>query len=109
MFNKIPFEVAKKLLEKPLICRDFGNWIASKKNSYIYEFECGLLDQDEMTCSLHVKFHYFYHPLTKVTSYTLSVFDKQLYGMERVYQLEVKKIKRKLKIYIPSRMSILGI
>ena len=95
--NKLQENEAKSLLTKPLFCEDLGDWMPNKKSNYIHEIESGLIDEDGITTKLHLKFHYFYHPTTKVKNYIFSVYNKTPYGLERVYQLDIVQTKRYIK------------
>lgn len=91
----IPEREAKALLSKPLHCIDAGNWEVSSGQPGTYVLAVGLVDQDGARTQLQAEFRYRHSYKTNIDSYTFSIFQRQPWGSDRVYQLDVRKYPMK--------------
>jgi len=87
----IPEAEALALLKDPLICIEPPDWVPNKMQPGTFQIEVGVLDQLSRAAGLLVVFHYRNSQKTKKISYKFSVFKRQPYGNDRVYQLSIEQ------------------
>lgn len=93
----IPESEARGLLAGKLICVDFIWDNQIKFSPFTQVGTAGVVNQDGVRQKVLVKIKYYSHPRIKKTGFTFSVFKQNLYGLDRVYQLELKKFPQPLK------------
>ena len=60
----------------------------------LLETGCGLLDQDGVSLRLLVDLRYRRTEKTNARQYLFTLFQRQPYGLERIYQLDVRQYPR---------------
>lgn len=91
MMNDVAAAEAQDLLSGPLACVDSPGWQLVKMQPGSCFIEVGVLDQKGMNVRLLVQLIFRESPTTHRTTYKFSVFKRQVYGSERVYQLSVEQ------------------
>ncbi len=97
MMVDIPESEARHLLDQDLSCIDSPAWIPIKVQPGTLEIEVGVIDTLGRSAGLSVQLIYRYSPRTKRISYRFSVFKRQPYGLERVYQLAIQQWPSQIK------------
>lgn len=91
MMNDVTEAEAKALLGNPLSCVEAPDWQPWKLQPGTCIIEVGVLDNRGINARLLVQLIFRESPRTHRTSYKFSVFKRQPYGLERVYQLSVEQ------------------
>ena len=94
----IPESEAKKYLNGPLMCQDAEEWNPLATQTGTYEISAGVLDGDGARTALQVQLVYRSTQKTKMTRYIFSVFNRQPWGIERVYQLDIQQSPRPIEV-----------
>lgn len=89
--NDATEEEARRILAGPFVCEDCGEWTPSKSLNGLHETGCGLLGEDGVNLRLYVDMKYRRTEKTDSTHYMFTMFKRQPYGPERVYQLDVRQ------------------
>jgi len=95
--NDVEFSEAKRLLAQPLRCEDIGAWHPEKQQPDTWSCSCGLLKVDGVSARMVVELIYRKSHKTGIVLYKFGVFLQHSWGLERVYQLEIRQAKRLLK------------
>lgn len=95
--NDIPEAEARTLLAKPLKCEDSPSWEPLRIQPDTFQIGVGVLDEFGIRTGLYVQLNFHRGLKTKSVTYQFSVFKRQPYGLERVYQLEVVQWSRPIK------------
>lgn len=85
----IPEAEARSILSGAKQCEDSPDWAPLKTQPDTFEIGIGVLDLLGRGTGLYVQLHYRHSQKTKIIRYRFSVFRRQPYGVERVYQLQV--------------------
>lgn len=85
----IPEAEARALLSGPLRCEDCDEWEPVRIQPGTFTTSAGVLDAHGVGTRLHVNLDYRNSQKTKTIKYVFSVFKRQPYGRDRVYQLEI--------------------
>jgi hypothetical protein len=93
----IPEHEARTLLNRPLRCEEWGEWVPLKTQPATSAVGAGVLDEFGLGTRLYVEFLYRRDHKTKFTYYSLTVFKRNAYGRDRVYQLAVNQTAKPLK------------
>jgi hypothetical protein len=88
--NDVAEAEAVALLSSPLTCPDAPDWEPVKLDGTRL-IQVGALDHRGFNARLLVQLVFKESHKTRRKSYTFSVFKRQLYGLERVYQLSVEQ------------------
>lgn len=80
---------ARALLSAPTKCEDPPDWSPVKVYPGAVEIGAGVVDSLGRSAGLYVQLHYQNSYKTKIVKYRFTVFVRQPYGLERVYQLQV--------------------
>lgn len=95
--NDVEFDEAGRLLGQPLRCEDMPGWRAEKQQPDTRSCSCGLLKADGASARMTVQLLHRRSHKTGAVLYKLGVFLQHSWGLERVYQLEVRQERRPLK------------
>lgn len=93
----IPEAEARALLSEPLRCEDAPGWEPLKMQSDSFEIGVAVIDLQGRSVRLYVQLLYRRSYKTKSIKHKFSVFRRQAYGLERVYQLQVNHFPRPVK------------
>jgi hypothetical protein len=85
----IPEAEARALLTEQLRCEDAPDWMPLRIQPHTFEIGVGVVDLAGKSVGMYVQLHYRFSLKTKIIKYQFSVFLRQPYGLERVYQLQV--------------------
>lgn len=95
--NTIPEAEARALLARPQECVDCPDWSGWKLLAGSVQTSMGLVDANGMGTRMQVVLRFHRSAKTKITHHLLTVFKMEPYGLERVYQLDVKQFPRPVK------------
>lgn len=95
--HTVAFDEASGLLARPLTGEPPSDWLPAKSQIETFEMTCGLLDEDGAHTRLHVELAYRRSAKTGLKRFKFSVFLRQRYGIERVYQLDVLQSKKAIR------------
>lgn len=84
---------AIQLLSRPLRCADMGAWKAVPGKFDKSVAGAGLMDEHGQRTDLTVELRFRVDPKHGSKVYVFSVFKRNRYGMERVYQLEINQTR----------------
>lgn len=87
----IPEAEARALLSDPKRCEDSNSWNPIKLQPNNLEIGIGVVDLQGKSTGLYVHLLYQNSHKTKIIKYCFSLFKRQRYGSERVYQLQVNQ------------------
>jgi hypothetical protein len=93
----IPEAEARALLQKLRICEDFPEWAPIRLQPGSFEIAAGVVDEDGKGSGLLVQLLYQHSFKTQIKKYKCSVFQRQAYGLDRVYQLQVNHFTRPIR------------
>jgi len=93
----IPKEEALSLLARPMFCEDPDDWEPVKLQAGTVILRAGLVDIDGLSAQLQAELMFRRSHKTGITMYKFTVFKRQPYGLERVYQLDVVQSKVRIK------------
>lgn len=88
-------EEACTLLSIPLICVDIGEWLPERGERWVCS--SGVTDLEGVGTGLIVQLAFRRSPKTRRTQYQFSVFRQKVWGLERVYQLDIVQFAKALK------------
>lgn len=91
--NDIPETEARACLAGKLFCIDAEEWSPMHMQNGAFEITAGLLDSNDVRTQLQVNLIFKHSAKTKFTTYLFGVFKRQPWGIERVYQLDVRQSK----------------
>jgi hypothetical protein len=97
MMIDLPESEARQLLNQELSCIDSPTWMPIKVQPGTSQIEVGVIDSSGHSARLLVQLIYKRSPKTKRISYRFSVFKRQPYGLERVYQLAIEQWPTQIK------------
>jgi hypothetical protein len=89
--REMPEEEAGKLLGQTLRCDDVGCWKIVAANAHKCRTGSGLTDEHGAGTGLTVELQFRMDLRRKCRSYVFSVFKRNRYGVDRVYQLDVNQ------------------
>lgn len=95
--NDVDFAEAQRLLGQELRCEDIEDWHPEKLQPDTCSCSGGLLRTDGISAKMLIELIYRRSPKTGMVLYKFSVFLQHPWGLERVYQLDIRKAKRPLK------------
>jgi hypothetical protein len=95
--NDIKEDEARLLLSSPARCEDCYEWSQMRIQPDSLTISAGVLDDYGRSKSLLVQLAYRNNLKTRSTKYIFTVFKRQPYGNDRVYQLEVYQVPKQLK------------
>ena len=95
--NDIPEAEARSLLNVPSRCEDCDDWEPIRTQPGSFSVSSGVVDQDGVGRRLLVQLDYRNSLKTRSIKYIFTVFQRQPYGKDRVYQLEVFQVPKQLK------------
>jgi hypothetical protein len=95
--HNIPEGEARSLLNRPLQCEGCEDWAPLRVQPGSFSVSAGVLDDWGAGTQLQVVLDYRNSHKTKVIRYIFSVFRRQPYGRDRVYQLDVLQTRRPVK------------
>jgi len=95
--NDIPKEEALALLNYRMTCEDPGDWEPVKVQPGTSILRAGLVDEDGASTQLQVDLMFRRTHKTGLLTYKFTVFKRQIYGHDRVYQLHIVQSKIKIK------------
>lgn len=93
----IPEAEARALLARQLYCHDIGEWSGWKLQQESVRAGMGLVDEQGLGVRLQVDLLFRRSKKTGTAHYIFTVFKQESYGLQRVYQLEVKQWARPVK------------
>jgi hypothetical protein len=93
IMRDIPETEARALLGAPLRCEDCGSWQPLKISPDTMVLAAGILDADGVSARMHLELNYRYGHKTKIKMYVFTVFKRNPYGSERVYQLSTMAMR----------------
>lgn len=93
----MPEAEARALLDRPLLCRDCGDFQMQEMPKGLTRIQCGLLDESGISVGMYVQLDYRLSPTTRLRKYDFSVFKQFSYGACRVYQLTIEQLPAKPK------------
>ena len=89
----LPEAEARSLLAMPLTCEDPPDWVPERIPKGLARLSCGLIDEDGISARLLLEFLFRRSPKTGIEKFILTVFKLTTHGRQRVYQLEIEKLK----------------
>jgi hypothetical protein len=95
--QNIPEAEARSLVSRPLICEEIDEWEPLKVQPGTSACGVGVLDESGQSVRMYVEFIHRASHKTKITIYLFTLFKRQAYGKERVYQLEVTQTPKRVK------------
>lgn len=95
--NDIKEAEARALLSHPLKCEDCDDWQPIKTQPGSFTVGAGVVDASGLGTRLYVQLDYRNSRKTQSIKYIFTVFKRQPYGSERVYQLEILQVPKQLK------------
>lgn len=95
--HTIPEEEARALLRSPLVCEEVAAWTPQKVQPGVVSCGAGVLSVDGQSVHMYVDLSYQRTQKTRMTKYIFTVFKRQRFGSERVYQLEVTQTPKRIK------------
>lgn len=96
--DSVTEDEARELLRQPLILEGGCDFVPTKQRHWHHEIERGLMRAaDGVRSGLIVKLEYVITRDTHLRTFQFGVFQTQLGGLRRVYQLTVTNSKRKIK------------
>jgi hypothetical protein len=95
--QKIPEAEARRILAQPLRCEDWMDWMPVRVQAGTAFTAAGVLDAHGLGTKLLVELHFRRDLKTKLVTYMATVFLRNAYGRERVYQLTVTQSPKTLK------------
>lgn len=90
----IPESEARALLVELRRCEDAPDWLAIKLQPGSFEVGVGVVDYEGKSANLYVQLLFQRSHKTKIIRYCFSLYKRQRYGLERVYQLQVNHFPR---------------
>ena len=93
----IPEREARALLGRRLLCREYDEWIELGKYPNAFLLQAGLLNELGEATGLTVELRYENATATRPRKFLFTVFARNHYGLERVYQLEVNQATEQIK------------
>lgn len=90
----IPEYEARALLIEPRRCEDAPNWAPIKQQPGSFEIGVGVVDHEGKSTGLYVQLIFQRSYKTQIVRYRFTVFKRQRYGSDRVYQLQVNHFPR---------------
>lgn len=97
IMRDIPEVEARALLRAPLRCEDCGSWQPLKMSPDTMVLGAGILDVDGVGARMQLELSYRCGHKTKIKMYVFTVFKRNPYGSERVYQLAVTQSSKPIK------------
>ena len=82
---------ASALLAAPLLCEDCEDWKPSRTSKGLLEAGCGLISREGVNLRLYVDMRFRRTGKTNGRFYMFSIFRRQPYGQERIYQLDIRQ------------------
>jgi hypothetical protein len=95
--NDIPVDEAKKLLLRQTFCELDGDWAPEKTQPGTFVISSGLTDVDGVGTMMLVKLLFRRSHKTGIVHYVFSIFKRTPYSLERVYQLDVRQCRKRVK------------
>ena len=89
----IPEAEARDLLIDELRCINCEPWVPLKLSKHTSSASAGTLDSQGANTGIQVDLMYYLHPTTQVKRFVFSVYKQRPYGLERIYQLDVRTQK----------------
>lgn len=86
----VPEAEARRLLDRQLTCEGATVWLPRNKAQTL-QIQAGVIDEAGMKTDLFVKLSFNPGSRTRNVRYTFSVFRMNSYGLDRVYQLCVRR------------------
>lgn len=87
----VPEQEARALLARPLSCEDCEDWKPSRTSKGLLEAGCGLISPEGVHLRLYVDMRFRRTEITSGKFYMFSIFRRQPYGQERIYQLDIRQ------------------
>lgn len=95
--NTLQESEAIALLSQPATCIDIGDWISNRQQPDTWECTSGVLNAENVRTGLIVELAFRRSQKTQKVHYKFSVFRQTLWGLERVYQLDIQQFKKPLR------------
>jgi hypothetical protein len=95
--NDIPESEAQGLLSRRTFCEMDGDWIPEKIQPGTFTISAGLTDEDGVGTMMQVKLFFRRSYKTGMVNYVFSVFKRTPYSLERVYQLDIRQCRKRIK------------
>ena len=95
--NDIDFSEAQRLLGQRLICEDIEDWHADKQQPDTWSCSAGLIREDGVSAKMEVELIHRRSPKTGILVRKMGVFLQHSWGLERVYQLELRHGRKLIK------------
>lgn len=93
--SDMPFAEACALLAEPKVCVDIGEWLPERGDRWVCS--SGVTDLEGVGTGLMVQLAFRRSAKTRRTQYVFSIFRQKVWGLERVYQLDVVQFAKALK------------
>lgn len=97
LMNDIPEAEARELLQRLTFCELDGEWSPEKTQPGTFAISAGMTDEEGISTMMQVKLCFRRSLKTGIVRYVFSVFKRTPYSLERVYQLDVRQCKKKIK------------
>jgi hypothetical protein len=99
---ELPEADARRLLERPLYNGDWTDWKPKSHQSGTVFTSAGIIDESGKRTKLYVELLVRLDAKNKTASYLFTLYRRNLYGIERVYQLSILQCE-KLRMDMHSR------
>lgn len=95
--NDVSKDEAEALLLYPQTCVDIGDWLPCRNQPTAFMCEGGILDSEGSRSPLTVQMTFRRSRSTNTTTHILTVFKRNSWGVQRVYQLDIQGFARRPK------------
>ncbi|MGF6211804.1 hypothetical protein [Comamonas odontotermitis] len=94
--NDIDTQEATNLFAVRRQCLDIEEWIPQKSQPNTWVASGGVLNMDETSANLLVELFFRKSQKTGTAWYKFTVFKRNLWGLERAYQLDIEQFTKKI-------------
>lgn len=88
---------ARALLASRHRCEDVGRWDAQRAQPDAFIISGGVVDEDGIGAKMLIKLAYKVGRKTNIRRYLFTIFRREVYGLVRIYQLEVTQSVQPIK------------
>lgn len=92
--HQIPESEARELLRGRYLCEDAPPWAPMRMLPGTLEIGIGVLDYTGKSVKMYVRLNYQHSPKTRIIKYKFTVFRRETYGLERIYELQVNQFPK---------------
>ena len=94
---KMTQAAALALLSDRRHCLEIGEWLPNRQKPFALNCSSGVVDSEGVRSPLLVDLIFQRGPKTKMVWYKFSIFNRLVWGLERVYQMDVQQYEKPLK------------